>query len=318
MWKIIVLAILLLIALVIILIKPTYPDESNPSVRHSLRGLAWVFIVPAILLLIFTSFTQVHAKEIGVRVSFGQPVGEYGSGLHFKPFWESVTKINETVYTDTYAGDNALPVRLGDGNPATVNTTIRWHVNPTAVDYIYATYRSNNPSEQLRTAVVETQYQAVVNEVFSKFNPTSVIQNVNLKDPLQASRALNFSPNYGQMATEITDQMNGAVKDADGTALVIIDKITVAGVGYSADTEKRIAGLVQQAAKTQQAVQLEATNTALADANSKLSNSLSGADGEKVLVQQCLQDLADGKFTAPPGFSCWPGGSSGVVLPAAK
>ncbi|NUS02020.1 MAG: hypothetical protein HOV97_05585 [Nonomuraea sp.] len=329
MWKIIILAILLLIALAIFLWRPkSIVVTDRYAVPQKTKTQHWwpIGFIPlglALLLLLFTSFTQVHAKEIGVGVSFGRPVSEYDAGLHFKPFWQSVTKINETVYTDTYGGNTkdamkAVPVRLGDGNPATVDTTIRWHVNPDAVDYIYATYRSDDPADQLRTAVVDTQYQAVVNNVFGSFNPTSVIQDVNLKDPLQASRALNFSPDYTQMAKDINDQMLASVKDAEGTPLVVIDKVTVAGINYSDATEKRIEGLVQQAAKTQQAVQLEATNIALADANSKLSNSLSGEDGVKVLVQQCLQDLADGKFDAPAGFSCWPGAGSSVVIPATK
>lgn len=329
MWKIIAVAILVLIAILLFIIKSIKSEEQDEYtneikvVVYRIWPFAFIPLVLAVLLVLFASFTQVHAKEIGVGVSFGKPVAEYNAGVHAKPFWQSVTKINETVYTDTYGGKtkdamDALPVRLGDGNQASVDTTIRWHVNPDAVDYIYATYRSDDPAEQLRSSVVETQYEAVVNAVFSKFNPTSVIQDVNLKDPLQASRQLNFSPDYNQMAADITSQMKEAVKDADGTSLVIVDKVTVAGVGYSDATESRISGLVQQAAKTQQAVQLEATNQALSDANGKLSNSLSGEDGVKVLVQQCLNDLADKKFTAPPGFSCWPGQGSSVVLPASK
>lgn len=325
MWKIIVLVILLLIAGGFFVFNPKYRKHAgydrNVQAVYETKSMRRYGLIPAILAVLFlvlNSFTQVHAKEIGVGVSFGKPVSEYSAGVHLKPFWQSVTKINETVYTDTYSGQDALPVRLGDGNPATVSTSLRWHVNPDAVDYIYATYRSDNPAESLRTAVVDTQYGAVVNQVFSSFNPTSVIQDVNLKDPLQASRSLNFSPDYAQMADDITNKMNQAVKDADGLPLVIIDKVTVAGVGYSSATESRIAGLVQQAAKTQQAVQLGATNQALSDANDKLKNSLTGPDGVKVLVQQCLNDLADGKIENQPGFSCWPGAGSSVVIPAGK
>lgn len=309
MWKIILLGVLLAIALAIVIV---------PTLKNRVTAIP---LGLAVLLLAFTSFTQVHAKEVGVGVSFGKPVSEYDAGVHVKPFWQSVTKIDETVFTDTYGGNTkdamtALPVRLGDGNPASVDTTIRWHVNPDAVDYIYATYRSDNPADQLRTSVVETQYEAVVNQVFSTFNPTTVEALKGGK--LDASVQLNFSPDYKSMADQIQTGMEDAVKDADGTSLVIIDKVTVSGVGYNSDTEKRIAGIQQQVAKTQQAVVLQSTNAALADANSELSNSLQGDDGVKVLVQQCLQDLADGKFTAPPGFSCWPGQGSSVVLPASR
>lgn len=286
----------------------------DQTTQHSFPGKIFGLIPLGILILglLATSFTQVHAKEIGVEVAFGKPVGEYNAGIHFKPFWASVTKINETVYADTYgpgkeASGESVQVRLGDGNPASVRTTIRWHVNPEAVDYIYATYRSNDPADSLRDAVVDTQFQAVVNHVFSGFNPTR-----------DSNASANFSPDYTEMADSITTEMKEAVKDAAGIPLIVIDNITVGGINYTADTERRIAGIVQQQAKTQQAIILESTNSALAAANSKLSSSLSGDDGVKVLVQQCLQDLADGKFTAPAGFSCWPSSGGSVVIPGSK
>ena len=325
MARIIIVIIFLIIALGFFIVRPkatrTVPGKRNSfgmresedtQVEYSLWWGGFIPLGFAAIVVVFSSFTQVHAKEIGVGVAFGKPVSEYNAGLHFKPFWVSVTKIDGTVFTDSYGTDTkdakkGIDVRLGDGNPATASSTIRWHVNPAAVDYIYSTYRSNNPTDSLRDAVVETQYKAVVNEVFSGFNPTA-------DSDIQS----NFSPNYPEMAKEITAKMLDAVKDSNGTSLIIIDKVTVSGVSYSPDTEKRISGIVQQASKTQQAKQLEETNVALADANSKLSRSLSGSDGVKVLVQQCLQDLADGKFVAPAGFSCWPGGNGGVVIPSSK
>lgn len=342
MWKIIVLLILVGIALYFFIAKPGYSTESEkyvglreaqsdryPDVEedgyerktndYSFTKYGFVPLILAALLLLFTSFTQVHAKEVGVGVSFGKPVAEYDAGVHFKPFWYSVTKINGTVYTDSYgtkgAGNAALPVRLGDGNPATAAVTLRWHINPEAVDYIYATYRSDDPAEQLRDAVVDTQLQAVVNTVFGEFNPTAVVQNVDINDPAQATRQLNFSPDYKATAQEISDQMDEAVKDADGLSLVIIDKVTVAGINYGTATEKNISALVQQAAKTQQAFLLKGTNKLLAEANNNLKSSLEGKNATFVIAQQCFRDLADGKIVNEPGFSCWPGSGSSVVIP---
>jgi hypothetical protein len=335
MWKIIMLLILIGIALYFFIAKPGYTSKEREEyvdggytqsryveVHHSLTRFGFVPLVLALLFFAMNSITQVHAKEVGVGVQFGKPVAEYDAGLHLKPFWYSVTKINGTVYTDSYgttgAENKAIPVRLGDGNPAWASVTMRWHINPDAVDYIYATYRSNDPAGQLRDAVVDTQLQAVVNNVFSTFNPTSVVQNINVKNPLDAVKQLNFSPPYSEMATQINDQMNQAVKDADGLPLIVIDKVTVSGIAYSSGTENRIASLTQQAAQTQRNVLLQTTNQALSTANGKLKNSLSGEDGVRVLVQQCLQDLAEGKFVPPAGFSCWPGSGSGVIVPSAS
>jgi hypothetical protein len=37
-----------------------------------------------------------------------------------------------------------------------------------------------------------------------------------------------------------------------------------------------------------------------------------------VLVQQCMNAIADGTLAPPAGFSCWPGTGSGVVIPSAS
>lgn len=261
-------------------------------------------LVLALVVFLGASFTQVHAKEIGVKVSFGKPVAELSPGIHFKWPWQSVTKVDETIFTDTYDGDSALPVRLGDGNTASVAATIRWHVDPQAADYIYQNYRSNNPSESLRDAVVDTQFKAAVNQVLSGFNPTANVQD------------LNFSPDYAALATQVTTSMANRVKDADGTSMVIVDGITVAGVQYSEATEARINTIVAQAAKTQQAIQSEKTARAQAKANEILERSLK--NNPYVLVSKCLDALANGDFTPPAGFSCWPNGGGAVVVPQAK
>ncbi|HJQ04765.1 MAG TPA: SPFH domain-containing protein [Nocardioides sp.] len=275
------------------------------STRKTLSRLIGVgALVLAVVVFLGASFTQVHAKEIGVKVSFGKPVAELSPGIHLKWPWQSVTKVDETIFTDTYDGGNALPVRLGDGNTATVSATIRWHVDPQAADYIYQNYRSNNPSESLRDAVVDTQFKAAVNQVLSGFNPTANVER------------LTFSPDYAALAQAVTTSMSTRVKDADGTSMVIVDGITIAGVQYSEATEARINTIVAQAAKTQQAIQSEKTARAQAKANEILERSLK--NNPFVLVSKCLDALANGDFTPPAGFSCWPNGGGAVVVPQAK
>jgi regulator of protease activity HflC (stomatin/prohibitin superfamily) len=282
--------------------------------RRRLAALGAIPVVLAALVFLSNCFTQVRAKELAVKVSFGRPVGELGAGLHLKWPWQSVTKIDETIFTDTYGGKTGIPVRLGDGNTATVNATIRWHVDPTAAEYIYANYRSNDPAENLRDAVVDTQFKAAVNQVLAGFNPTEGIASA--KDLLDNSAKLNFSPNYAELGQETTTSMQSRVRDASGTSLVVLDGITVAGVSYSQATEDRINSIVAQVAKTQQAVQSEATAQAQAKANRILEASLK--NDPYVLVSKCLDDLANGSFTPPAGFSCWPSGSGAVVVPGTK
>lgn len=265
------------------------------------HGWVAVPLILAVVLFLAGSFTQVHAKEIGVKVSFGKPVAEFGPGVHAKWPWQSVTKIDETIVTDTYNGNSVLPVRLGDGQTASVNATIRWHIDPTAADYIYQNYRS---TDHLHAAVVDTQFQAVVNQVFSGYNPTADVKNAN------------FNPNYPALAEQITAEMQNRVKDASGTPMVVIDGITIAGVQYSQVTEDRISSIMAQSAKTQQAVLSEQTAQAQAKANQILENSLK--NDPYVLVSKCMDMIANKDFVPPAGFSCWPNSGSALVLPQAS
>lgn len=306
---------ILIFAIILVLIAVAVFAFGSFSFEGDRVNLRWVGVIPLLLaglVLLLGCHTTIGAKTLGVVTAYGKPTGrELSSGWHWKAPWEKVTKINETIFTDAYGPktNNALAVRLGDGNSAKVDVAIRWHVNPDAATYIYQNYKSDNPAESLRDAVVDTQLAAVVNQVLSSFNPTA---NVNPNDP-----GLSFSPDYTKLAAAVTEAMLQQVKDSNGLPLVILDKVTIAGLQYSDQTEARINAIISQAAKTQQAIQAENTAKAQAAANQILADSLS--HDPNVLVSQCLTDLADGKFTAPAGFSCWPGtGSSGVVIPSAK
>ena len=55
-----------------------------------------------------------------------------------------------------------------------------------------------------------------------------------------------------------------------------------------------------------------------AEANRKLSSSVS--NDPNVLVSRCfdiLSEMVASKEPVPAGFTCWPGGGSGIVLPSA-
>jgi regulator of protease activity HflC (stomatin/prohibitin superfamily) len=309
----IVLALIALIGLAILIGGPKVTVDKGRSYERtiSVRIFGTIPLGLAVLILLGMSFTQVHAKEIGVVTSGGKPVNELGAGIHLKAPWQHVTKINETIFTDTYANDQQIPVRLGDGNTAQVSATIRWHVDPAAAQYIFSNYRSNDPAESLRDSVVDTQFKAAVNDVLAHFNPTSLIQSAGSQ-----KSTVNFTPDYDALGKSITESMKGRVIDAEGVPMVVMDGITVSGIQYSADTEGRINALMAQVAKTQQAIQSETTAKAQAQANRILSSSLS--HDPYVLVSKCLDDLADGKFSAPAGFSCWPGGNGSVVIPSGR
>lgn len=305
---IILLALFFVFGAIVLIVGPKATDPSSGR-QFSLRLFGLIPIGLSTIVLLLMSVTQVHAKEIGVVTFGGKPVGELDAGYHMKAPWQHVTKIDETIFTDTYTGDNAIPVRLGDGNTASVAATIRWHVDPQAAQYIFSNYRSNDPTESLKDSVVDTQFKAAVNDVLAGFNPTSLIQQAG-----KQSTTVTFTPDYEALGKSITASMKDRVVDAEGIPMVVMDGITVSGISYSKDTEDRINALMAQVAKTQQAIQSKLTAQAEAAANRTLSSSLS--HDPNVLVSKCLDLMADGKINAPAGFSCWPGSNGAVVVPS--
>ncbi len=87
---------------------------------------------------------------------------------------------------------------------------------------------------------------------------------------------------------------------------------------FDTATQSRLNALQAQVAQTRIAEQAIKTAQAQAAANAALAASVS--TDNNVLVSKCLDVLAEmvnkGQ-TVPAGFSCWPGGGTGVVLPQA-
>jgi hypothetical protein len=85
-------------------------------------------------------------------------------------------------------------------------------------------------------------------------------------------------------------------------------------VNFDANTQGKVNALLAQVAQTRIAQQAIKTSQAQAQANKVLAGSVS--KDPNVLVSKCLDLVETGKVTLPAGFSCWPSGSSAVVVPS--
>lgn len=274
---------------------------------------AYVMFAVALIWAVFACTAIVQAKQVGVLTTFGKPSERtLDSGLHVKLPWQKVTQIDATIQTDEYRGDGCIYVRLGDGQTACVTATNRWRVLQAQADHVYADYRSDDPTESLRDAVVSTQFKAAVNGVFGKYDPTAPLAELDPTDPATSTAGINFSPDYDALAQAVLDSMNARLT-AKGEPLVDIDSITISYLKLSDKTQAKIDAYQSEVAKTQIALQSQATNAAQAEANRILAESL--AKNPNVLVARCFDLIADGDLSPPPGFSCW-AASSAVVLPA--
>jgi regulator of protease activity HflC (stomatin/prohibitin superfamily) len=264
--------------------------------------------------LIFSSFAIVQAKEVGVLTTFGKPSErKLGAGLSFKAPWQKVTHIDGTIQTDKYRGDDCIYVRIGDGSRSCLTLTHRWQIVPERADETFANFRSNDPTESLRDAVVSTQLVSVAQDVLSEYNPISDLQVV---DADNANASLDFAPDYDQIAQDISDGMELRY----GTEpLVKTVAITVSYLSLSNSTQSKIDAFIAEVANTRIAVQRRQTAQAEAAANRELSESVTNAPN--VLVSKCLDIMAEGEkigYQFPAGFSCWPGDNGSVVIPSAR
>lgn len=316
MFSTIVIALLLIAALGVFIVRPSYVVQEEqtdyrgevvrPEVRRPLWWVGLIVLLIAAVWLALASSAIVEAKQVGVKTTFGKPhENTLSSGFHWKAPWQNVTSIDATVQTDEYRGDDCIRVRIGDGNAACVYATNRWSVNDKNAATVYAEFRSDDPTDSLRKAVVSTQFKAALNATFGTYDPTSQLEAGS------DTKTVTFAPDYNALADDVEQIMAEKVR-----GLVDIDSVTISYLKLDAKTEKRIADYQAELQKTKIAKQAQATAAEQALANQKLADSVS--KDPNVLVAQCLQALAEGAFTPPAGFSCWPSGGSAVVVPSAK
>jgi regulator of protease activity HflC (stomatin/prohibitin superfamily) len=284
--------------------------ETNPATVAS--GAGWtaaVCFVLAVLFLLFSCLTKVGTKEEGVVTSFGQPKGTLDNGLHFKAPWEKVTEFDAAIQTDSHTGGqnggdgwsgDCNPVRIGNGTTACVDNTIRWRIVPDSADDLYRDYRE---FESVRESLVTRQLNAAIQKVYADYDPLA-----NLDSTGQTS---------GPSLTELGDQVEAELQDKIDSQIEVLSVLTPL-IRFDDATEAKIGQLQQEITNTRIAHQQEQTARANANANHILADSVS--DNPNVLVSRCfdaLTSMIKASQPVPPGFSCWPGSNSALVVPSA-
>lgn len=312
--------ILALIGLVVVLVNPKIYQTNYLGVRTSetsTRPFGAGAVLVGALCILMSCFAIVGTRNVGVPTVFGKPTEEtYSAGLNFKAPWVSVTDIDATVQVEEYNGDSCIYVKIGDGGSACVSLAYRWRINPDAADEVYEDYRNSDLeiNDAVRKALVSTNIKAAINEVLGTYNPLDGAELTANMTPEELSNAqINVVPDYQQLNADIQDNLETKLDDVGG--LVDVQSITVSYIKLPDGTQQRIDAFNQAVQETKIALQEVATKNAQADGNRVLAESLQDPN---VLVSKCLDALADGSFTAPAGFSCWPGNNGSVVIPATK
>lgn len=134
-------------------------------------------------------------------------------------------------------------------------------------------------------------------------------------DPLAVDAEGNsIAPNLDVLSTQATQALQAEI----GTQIDVLNVI-IPIVHFDDATQGRINALQAEIANTRIAKQKQQTADAEADANRKLSGSVS--NDPNVLVSKCLDLLAQmekDKIAIPAGFSCWPGNQTPVIVNSGK
>lgn len=280
--------------------------------KSGAASVTWTAVGLGVLTLIISLFSVtaiVPTREIGVVTSFGRPVKVLSNGLHLKAPWQKVNKLDGTIQTDNFTGeDRAIDVRIGNGSTAGVDATIRWRIKLDAGKELYQDYRQ---MENIRDSLVTRELKAALNEVLGDYDPLVSVKAGVSDDGTTTSAGVDLNA-YSQQVQEALARRVGEDVEVLSVILPIIR--------FDAQTQEKINAYQAEVANTRIAQQREATAKAQAQANKNLAGSVS--NDPNVLVSKCLdtlEEMVKAGQEVPIGFSCWPGGSgTSVVLPQAK
>lgn len=226
-------------------------------------------LVVAVIVTALASFTIVQPRTVGVKVALGKPVGVVSSGFQVKAPWEKVEKLDGAVQNDVYAGDHAVPVRLGNNGRATVDASIQWQLKTDDAMDVFLDYRT---FEGIQSNLVDRNFKAALNEVMAEY------------DPLTAAEQAQGGQDLEALSEAVRDKMQEKV----GTQ-IDVRSVTLPIVNFDDATQARINELQAETAKTRVAEQKKETSTAEAEANRVLEESIT----DETLTSKCLDIVAE-------------------------
>lgn len=264
-----------------------------------------------IFLLAMSLWVQVPTNAIGIFTSFGKPVDARQNGFHLKRPWEKVVKFdasrqylkfcgkgNDKAPTEDGKEFPAIKVKMEREARADVCVVIAWQLRAgTAAERKQAVelFRAHKTFDRLTENYMKANAQSAAVAVYDNVNPLVPEKN----------------PSFGQLSQQLEFKLRGLV----GNEVTIISA-QVTGVDYDDATDKRIADMQAEFAKTEQAKQQEQTNRAISAANKALVEQ--GKLTPEVLQDQCIRGaIAVG---ANPGACLQPGwgGFGSPAQPATK
>jgi regulator of protease activity HflC (stomatin/prohibitin superfamily) len=298
----IIFAVLAAIALVIAFLLKGLAENDTDAADARVAAFIATGVLGAVfvVLTLLSSWNPVPTQDIGIVTSFGQPTGHLGAGAHFTAPWDQVTDMDEAIQVT----DSTFTARIAGGQTAQATFQVRWRVGVGASDDVFKNYK--NSTSGVENGLLTPELNAAANPVLDGYDPLTPLAT-------GAAAGTTENPSTTQLAAQIGSALTSRIAP-DVQVITLVLKPLV----YDSTVQGRINSVLAQTAKTDVAKQSELTAQAQAKANQIIEQSV--ANNPLVLVQQCMNAIADGQLTPPAGFSCWPGtgSGSGVVIPASS
>lgn len=265
------------------------------------------------LLIMISCVAVVGTKKVGVVTTFNKPVGTMSNGIHKKWPWQKVHELDGAIQTDNHLcvggpehpGEGIL-VRIGNQSVSCLDVTVRWRIRQEHSDALYRDYRS---FDHIRDSLVTRDLNQALNDVFVDYNP---LGNLNTKDTAK--------PVVPPSLEDLSSRVKALLVGDNGTGGRIGDQIEVLSVFIPIvhhDDQTQLKINQYQAAKADTRIALQKVQTAENEAKANKALRASISNDPNVLVSKCL-DLVKTGVALPAGFSCWPGGGGGVVIPGSS
>ena len=143
------------------------------SLQKKLIAVGVVLLMMFILFL--SSFGTIGAGERGIQTRLGKIVGIIPQGPYFKaPFVDDVHIIDVRTRTVAYDNGGALSAASKDLQDVSIQVAVNYHIDPTKVDAIFASYSSTDSYERnviepiIRETVKSTSAQFTAEELVTK------------------------------------------------------------------------------------------------------------------------------------------------------
>lgn len=277
-------------------------SERN-KIANGGRSASRIVLALGVFLLAMSCWVQVPTNTIGIFTSFGKPVDARSNGFQGKLPWEKVVKFDASRQYLKFTGKGNdkdadedgkefphIAVKMEREAKADVDVVIAWQMKAgTEAERRQAVelYRAHKTFDRLTENFMAANARSATQAVYDTINPLVPGKNAT----------------FAQLSSQLEDKLKELVGDE-----VTVISAQIVGVNYDDETDKRIAEMQAEYAKTDKAKQQEETNKAQSKANAALTNTLN----ELILQDNCIKGaIAAG---ANPGACLQPGwGSFGTA-----